>query len=173
VVVATFAAMSLAWGAGPREIAPIPAAGFQYEPHYEIVFGDADDTAFEAYMLATQLTRVVPTTDDVQPPLIFWYATGDAMLDSVQASFLWQTLTVQQGPPGMPVIAPDDPARLTNAVGGFVVMLGRTTGEIDAGVASLRAAGYVVDVPPAPLRLRYDDSEVVVLISRLLSEPSV
>ena len=44
--------------------------------------------------------RIVPTTDGVQPPLVFWYATGDALLDSVQSSYLWQALTVQQGPPG-------------------------------------------------------------------------
>ena len=123
-------------------------------------------------MLATKLTRVVPTTDDVQPPLVFWYTTGDAMLDSVQSSFLWQALTVQQGPPGMPALAPDDPVRLANAVGGFVVMLGRTTAEIDAGVAvaaqrRLRRRCATFTVAPPLRRLRGRRSRR----TRLVSEP--
>src|SRR5688572_7836360 len=111
--VAAVIAMNLAWGASPRVIEPIAGAGFQYEPHYEQAFGDASDTAFEAYMLASELPSVVPSDGDRFVPLLFWYRSGDAMLDSVQATYHWETLTVQRRPElGMPELTPEDLDRL-------------------------------------------------------------
>ena len=158
---AAIVAMNIAWGASPRVIAPIAGAGFQYEPHYERAFGDASDTGFEAYMLASKLPSVVPAPAHM--PLLFWYRSGDGLLDSVQATYHWQTLTVQRSPEsGMPAITSDDLDRLRTLVGGFVVLIGRTNAEIDAGVNSLTAAGVSVGADMPTRHLHYGDSEVFV-----------
>lgn len=170
---AAIVAMNIAWGASPRVIAPIAGAGFQYEPHYEQAFGDASDTGFEAYMLASKLPSVVPSAEDRYIPLLFWYRSGDGLLDSVQATYHWQTLTVQRSPEsGMPAITPDDLDRLRALAGGFVVLIGRTSAEIDAGVDSLRAAGVSVDAGMPTQRLHYGDSEVFVKPVAIVGVPN-
>jgi hypothetical protein len=160
---AALAAMNVAWGASPRVVEPIAGAGFQYEPHYEQGFGDTDDTAFEAYMLASELPSVVPSDPDRYVPLLFWYRTGDAMLDSVQATYHWESLTVQRSPaPGMPDISPDDLDRLRSLIGGYVVLLARTEHEIDTGVDRLVAAGFGLEQHVPMQQLKYGDSDLFV-----------
>lgn len=164
-------AANIAWGSAPRTIAPIPHATFQYEPHYEIAFGGVDDTAFEAYQLASRLPSVVPSNPGGPQPLLFWYRSGDALLDSVEASYHWETLAVQRAPaPGMPEIGQGDLDRLRSLVGGFVVLLGHEQAELDAGVAKLVDTGFVVQ-PSASTRLVADDSSVVVEPVKVVSAP--
>jgi hypothetical protein len=164
-------AVNIAWGSAPRNIAAIPHATFQYEPHYEIAFGGVDDTAFEAYELASQLPSAVPSIPGTTEPLLFWYRTGDALLDSVEASYHWETLAVQRSPaPGMPEIGPGDLDRLRQLQGGFVVLLGHEQGELDQGVAKLIASGFVVE-PQVSTRLTADDSSVLVEPVRVVSVP--
>jgi hypothetical protein len=166
---AVLAASNLAWGAAPRQIPHIAAGHFQYDPHYEIVFGDGDDTAFEAYMLATRLTHLTPTAPGAQPPLLFWYPSFDAMLDSAQASFHWESSAVQRAPaPGMPTLQPDDIERLRSITGGYLVMLARTPDVIDAGQQSLADAGFRT-APFEDTQIAYDDSRIYVRIVTIQS----
>ncbi len=165
--------VQLAWGAGPRQIAPIEGARFQYEPHYERVFGAWwDTTAFEAYLLASRLPELVPSDPGYVVPLYFWYPTGDAMLDSVQASYHWEALTVQRSPnPGMPQITDDDMNRLRALVGGFVVLMARTDAEVEQGLTALRGRGFEVDAAAPTERLVAGDSAVMVRTVRVLAAP--
>jgi hypothetical protein len=163
----------LAWGASPRTIAPIDGAGFQYEPHYERVFGDVDSGAFEAYLLASDLPNVVPSEPTLVVPLLFWYRTGDPLLDSVEATYLWETLAVQRFPaPGMPVISPDDLDRLDTLVGGYVVLIGRTGAELDAGVEALLQRGFQLGSSTRTEQLTRGASTVLVRPIRVIATPT-
>jgi hypothetical protein len=169
VVLPALAVMHLAWGANPRTIPMQTAGSFQYEPHYETVFGDGDDTAFEAYVLANKLTSLVPTEGTVRIPVKFWYPSGDAMLDSVQASYLWEITTVQRSPaPGLPDLTDEDLARIDATGTGYIVLMSRTPDKIEAGVANLRTAGYGLEIVRNE-PLRYDDSSILTLVVRILS----
>jgi hypothetical protein len=161
---AVVAAANLAWGAAPRQVPTIAAGHFQYDPHYEIVFGDHDDQAFEAYMLATKLTQLTPTSPGAQPPLLFWYPSFDALLDAAQASFHWETSAVQRAPdPGMPTLEADDIARVRSVVGGYLVLMARTPDVLDAGQHSLREAGFRT-VVFEDRQIAYDDSRIYVRV---------
>lgn len=167
-----FAAMSIAWASSPRDIRYPANVGFQYEPHYEDAFGDVNDDGFEAYMLASKLPSFVPADPNRIVPLLFWYRSFDAMLDSIQASYHWETSTVQRIPAaGMPEITPDDLIRLRSLVGGFVVMVARTETEIDAGVATLRNAGFDIAPSAAPQRMQEGDSTIFVLAVGIIGAP--
>jgi hypothetical protein len=163
----------LAWGASPRTIAPIDGAGFQYEPHYERVFGDADSSALEAYLLASDLPSVVPSEPTFVVPLLFWYRTGDPLLDSVEATYLWETLAVQRFPaPGMPVISQEDLDRLDSLVGGYVVLIGRTDAELDAGVEALLQRGFQLGSSARTEQLTRGASTVFVRPVRVTAAPT-
>jgi hypothetical protein len=170
---AVLLAMNLAWGTSPRTIAPIAGAGFQYEPHYEIAFGGWDDRGFESYRLATKLPTVVPSVGGHIVPVLFWYRTGDGRLDAVEATYHWETLTVQRSPaPGMPAISDDDLRRLRGLIGGYVVMIGETEDEVTKGVESLRRAGFGLEPEAATHRLHADDATVYVFSVHLVSAPA-
>jgi hypothetical protein len=159
----TLLAMHVAWGASPRTIAPIEGAGFQYEPHYERVFGDADPTGFEAYRIGSELPGVVPSDPNYVVPMNFWYRTGDALLDSVQATYHWETSAIQRSPaPGMPSLSEGDVDRLKVLVGGYVVLLARTAPELDAGMQTLRDRGFSLEAKPTTTRLDAGGSTVYV-----------
>ena len=131
--------MHLAWGSAPREPAdrrPAPSSTSRTTRTCS-----ATRTRRRSRCTCSRTTpRIVPTIGDVQPPLMFWYRTGDAMLDSVQATYLWQVTTVQQTPnPGMPMLTrrrPVPPAHARRAppeyLAGFVVLMARTGAELDA-----------------------------------------
>ncbi len=168
----TLLAMHMAWGTSPRTIAPIEGAGFQYEPHYERVFGDADPTGFEAYRIASELPSIVPSDPNYVVPMNFWYPTGDALLDSVQATFHWETSAVQRSPaPGMPSISEGDLGRLKPLVGGYVVMLARTEPELDVGAQSLRDLGFSLESGSTTTQLTAGGSTVYVRPVKIESAP--
>jgi hypothetical protein len=164
-------AMYLCWGATPRTIPPIRGAPFQYEPHYETVFGDADPTALDAYLLASRLADFVPSKVDNQPPVIFWYKS-DAMLDSVQASYLWELTTIQQNPaPGMPALDDADLTRLRAFEGGYLVMLGHSEQEIADGRSSLQSKGVSAEPTGAVSMMKEGSSAVAVEVLHVIDVP--
>ena len=171
-VVAAVLAMHLAWGASPRTIPAIPGAAFQFEPHYEDAFGSDDTTGYDAYRIASELPGAVPSIPHGAIPLNFWYHTGDALMDSVEATYHWETLTVQHRPaPGMPDINAQDLTKLKTLVGGYVVLLARTDPEIDVGLASLATAGFTLGPVPKRVTLRHGDSTVIVQPITLVASP--
>jgi hypothetical protein len=163
--------MHISWGSAPRQIRPIPRATFQFEPHYEDAFGDVSTGGFEAYELATQLPTVVPSEPGRSVPALFWYRSGDAMLDSTEASYHWETYTVQRSPgPGMPNLAADDLRRVQTLAGvGNLVLLARTQPELDAGILALRANGVVLGEPLPRRELRAGKSSVVAVAIPVLA----
>ena len=163
--------MHISWGSSPRQIPPIPRATFQFEPHYEDAFGDVSTAGFEVYELATQLPTVVPSEPGRSVPALFWYRSGDAMLDSTEASYHWETYTVQRSPgPGMPNIAADDLRRVRTLAGvGNVVLLARTQPELDAGIFALRANGVLLGEAFPRRELRAGKSSVVVVAIPVLA----
>jgi hypothetical protein len=171
-VAAAVLAMNLAWGASPRTIPAIPGAAFQFEPHYEDAFGSYDTTGYDAYRIASELPDAVPSIPNGAVPLNFWYHTGDALLDSVEATYHWETLTVQHRPaPGMPDINAQDLTKLKSLVGGYVVLLARTNPEIDAGLDSLVTAGFTLGPQPKRVTLRHGNSAVIVQPIKLVAGP--
>jgi hypothetical protein len=175
VVVVALAVMHVAWGSAPRDPTEASPGSFHYEPHYEQTFGDVDTSAFDAYVLANRLTSVVPTIGVARPPVLFWYPTGDPMLDSVQSSYLWELTAVQRAPnPGMPTLTDDDRARLLalatpappDHLPGFVVLMARTVEHLDAGLAALRGTGLSLDVGRVTA-LNYGDSTIHTLVVRV------
>jgi hypothetical protein len=166
-------AMQLCWGTAPRQIAPIEGAGFQYEPHYERAFGDGDWSGFDAYVVASELPHVVPSDPGATVPLLFWYRSGDALLDSTQATYHWETLAVQRRPaPGMPELTADDLDRLRSLTGGFVVVIGSSPEELETGIDALNTVGFVLEVDRPVDRLAHGSATVYVRAVEVVAVPA-
>jgi hypothetical protein len=171
ILVLGLTVMHLAWGTAPRHETVLAPGSFHYEPHYEDVFGAADDTSFEAYVIANEITDIVPTEGEIRRPVLFWYESGDEMLDAVQSPYLWQLTTVQRAPhPGMPTLAPEDRERIRNVVTGYLVLMARTQEEVRAGLTTLETEGYVLEFV-SEQALTYDDTTLHTMVVRVLSAP--
>lgn len=162
----------LCWGATPRTVPAISGAPFQYEPHYERAFGQPDRSGLDAYLLASRLADFVPSRAGSQPPLIFWYKRGDAMLDSVQASYLWELTTVQQSPSsGMPALNTADLKRLRAIEGGYLVMLAHSEQEIADGRRSLQFNGVSAEPTQPVSMMKEGSSSVAVEVLHVIDVP--
>jgi len=96
----------------------------------------------------------------------------DLRCEVVLRDHLWQVSTVQRAPaPGLPILTPEDEARLDRIVTGYIVLMARTEPELDAGVASLGAAGYGIELSDEE-ELTYDDSTVHTRVVRVVSAPA-
>jgi len=170
---AALVAMNVAWGAAPRTIAAIPGAGFQYEPHYEASFGEVDERGYDVYRVATELPEAVPADPAFAVPMRFWYRTGDADLDSVQATYHWETSTVQRSPAvGMPLLESSDIETLKALIGGFVVLLAHTPEEVADGVDSLSEADFTLGPLPPIERFQHGDVTIYAQAINLLVGPT-
>lgn len=124
--------------------AAIMPLSFQQSSFYSDMATTDPKTEWDVYRGAIFLQKFVNSQLQPNQPIGFWYRNGDrhTALDSVQSIFLWGYSRLPPSPKqnaGMPVV--DDAFKDALSSRRFVVLLGMTSDEIDAGLTALGTAG--------------------------------
>jgi hypothetical protein len=107
-----------------------------------------DDTERDTYRVALQLIAEAPNLSGGPGRLVFWYNNRKASpINSIQSTFLWGLSKMNEYPPqglGMPDLGPFQMGLLRNREIRYLVLLGETPEEVQAGLQAITRArvGY-------------------------------
>jgi hypothetical protein len=124
------------------------ALGSNYTYRTARPFSVRDHTESDTYRVALQLIAEAPKLSDGPGRLIFWYSNrAGSPINSIQSTFLWGDSKINQYSPagvGMPILGPYQMLQLRNHDIRYLVLLGETKPEIQAGLEAITRAkvGY-------------------------------
>lgn len=119
---------------------------FRYDPYYHLAIGNGDDSGLGWYELTFDLINHTPPLAARGAHVLFWYPDGPPMLNAIQSAYLWRSSAWQSTFEGMPFMDAWRIARLREEKVRYLVLLGETPEQLDAGVAALSQAGVVVEM---------------------------
>lgn len=128
----------------PRDPGGSAAEGFRADPRYDAAIGNADGSGLDWYRLTHDLVRQTPDLASSEGHVLFWFSDGSATISAIQSAFLWRQSALMSTGPGMPFLDDWRIARLQEQRARWLVTLGTSRAEVDAGVDALRARGVVI-----------------------------
>lgn len=112
--------------------------------YYYSLSGVHDTDEVDAYRVSLALMDAMPKFRLDGRPILFWYASRDRLINSVQSTYLWGYSRLQKptdGGPGMPVLEATQLRDLNDNGPLWLVLIGRSRHAVAAGLASLHGLG--------------------------------
>jgi 4-amino-4-deoxy-L-arabinose transferase-like glycosyltransferase len=127
--------------AAPRNLPLSPGQTIRGDPHYETAIGTDDRTGLQIFELASQLIKLLPSWKDDPGTTVFWYRSGEYVVNLIQGTYVWLPATIQYGGPGLPTLSSQEVSELKGRTPRRLVILGELENDIVTGHRELIDAG--------------------------------
>ena len=117
---------------------------FRYDPHYDSAYGNDDRSGLDWYKLTYDLVKQTPDLASADGHVLFWFPDGNNLINGVQSAYLWRQSTLMSTGPGMPFLDDWRLSRLQEQRARWLIALGGSRAEVDAGIDALRARAVVI-----------------------------
>jgi hypothetical protein len=117
---------------------------FRYDPHYDSAYGNNDRSGLDWYKLTYDLVQQTPDLETAEGHVLFWFPDGNSLINSIQSAYLWRASTLMSTGPGMPFLDDWRLSRLQEQRARWLIALGGSRAEVDAGIDALRARSVVI-----------------------------
>jgi hypothetical protein len=137
VAMLLFANAALLLGA-PRNPPLATNQTFRYDPRYDLAYGNDDWSGFDWYRLTYDLAQITPELEAPDGNVLFWFTDSSNLINGIQSAYLWRASALMSTGQAMPFLDDWRIARLRDQNATWLVLLGTSQEEIDAGVAALQ-----------------------------------